>query len=192
MRHRTNFTWVDSPACRSPSLGASYDFRHQRLGRDELPYCDQARGRQQRVYEFVGELHALIVRLEGRNFALINTVLLLSIFKVGDEVWVYNTAATIRQEARKNTDDMIFKAKVASSWIGPLQVLSVGRTSASASPDERLIRGKLCFVKRDPAFQIPSPSFAYPWPVANPASAATPPPICPEYIAAGLTAVCAE
>lgn len=55
---------------------------------------------------------------------------------VGDWMWVYNTAATIRQGARKNTDGKVLKAKLTFNWTGTFKRLAVGTTPASTSPGD--------------------------------------------------------
>ena len=80
-------------------------FGHQSLARDDLAYCDSATDRQQRAYDVVREHHALTVsRVERRNSALSDTLHAVPKFAVGGWVWVYNTAATIRQGEKTDTD----------------------------------------------------------------------------------------
>ena len=82
----------------------SYGGAHQSLDRDQLAYSDLARERQQRAYELVREQHALTVaHINSRNSAL-SAALCRPKYTAGGWVWVYNTAATIRQETRKGDD----------------------------------------------------------------------------------------
>ena len=89
---------------------------HQSLARDQFGYCDSATDRQQRAYDIVRERHALIVsRVERRNSALPDALRPVPKIAVGGWVWVYNTAATIRQSAKTGTDAKILKAKFSCS-----------------------------------------------------------------------------
>ena len=86
----------------------SYGGTHQNLDRDQLAYCDLARERQQRAYELVREQHALTVaRVNGRNSALSDALLRRPQYAAGGWVWIYNTAATIRQGLRKGADTKV-------------------------------------------------------------------------------------
>ena len=67
-------------------------------------------------------------------------------FTVGAWAWVYKTAATIRQGARKETDQQVLKAKFALSWMGPYKVLAVGPASAKDTPDGRPLAHKLLYL----------------------------------------------
>ena len=40
-------------------------------------------------------------------------------------MWVYNTAATIRQSEKADTDAKVLKAKLSPNWTGPYKVLTV-------------------------------------------------------------------
>ena len=51
--------------------------------------------------------------MERRNSALADALRAVPKFTFGDCVWVYNTAATIRQGAKTDTDAKVFKAKVS-------------------------------------------------------------------------------
>ena len=80
-----------------------------------------ATDRHQRAYDIVSERHALTVsRVERRNSALSDTLRAVPKFAVGGGVWVYNTAATIRQGAETDTDAKVLKAKLSLHWTGPL------------------------------------------------------------------------
>ncbi|CAB1121588.1 unnamed protein product [Ectocarpus sp. CCAP 1310/34] len=120
---------------------------HQSLARDQLEYCNLAVDRQRRAYELVREYNALkISRVERRNSSLLDAIHKLPQFPVGGWAWVYNTAATIRQGVRKDTDQQVLKAKFALSWTGPYKVLAVGPTSADATPDGRPLAHKLLYL----------------------------------------------
>ena len=92
----------------------SYGGAHQSLDRDHLAYCDLARERQQRAYELVREQHALTVtRVNGRISTLSDALLRRPKYVAGGWVWVYDTAATIRQGMRKGVDNKVFKEKLS-------------------------------------------------------------------------------
>ena len=102
-------------------------FGHQGLARDHLTYCDLATDRQKRAYDIIREHHALTVsRVERRHSALTNALRAVPTFAVGGSVWVYNTAATIRQGAKTDTDVKALKDKLSLNWTGPSKVLAVG------------------------------------------------------------------
>ena len=122
----------------------SYGGMHQNLDRDQLAYCDLARERQQRAYELVREQHALTVaRVNGRNSALSNALLRRPQYAAGGWVWVYNTAATIRQGLRKGADNKILKEKPSLNWTGPFKIIAVGPAPAANTPDGRPLGDKL-------------------------------------------------
>ena len=82
-------------------------------------YCDLATDRQQRAYDIVREHYALTVsRVERRNSALSDALRAVPKFAVGGWVF-YNTAATIRQGAKTDTDAKVLKAKLSLNWTGP-------------------------------------------------------------------------
>ena len=102
-------------------------FGHQGLAHDHLAYCDLATDRQKRTYDIVREHHALTVsRVERRHSAVTNALRGVLTCAVGGSVWVYNTAATIRQGAKTNTDIKALKAKLSLNWTGPYKFLVVG------------------------------------------------------------------
>ena len=97
-----------------PNIGG-----HQSLNRDQLAYVDLATARQQRAYRGVRELHAIYVsRLDCRNAPLMDALRLLPPFSVNGWAWIYNSATTIRQGARKGTDAIVLKTKLSFNWIG--------------------------------------------------------------------------
>ena len=120
---------------------------HQGLDRDQVEYCDLAVDRQRRSYELVRECHALTVsRIQRRNSDL-SQAITPPAFVVGKWAWVYNTAATIRQGARKNTDDQVLKAKLSLPWTGPFQILAVGPADAADTPDGRPLGSHLLYLE---------------------------------------------
>ena len=125
----------------------SYGSAHQSLDRDQLAYCDLARDRQQRAYAIVREQHALtIARVNGRNSALSDALLRRPKYTTGGWVWIYNTAATIRQGLRKSADNKVLKEKLSLNWTGPLKILAVGPSSAADTPDGRPLGDKLLYL----------------------------------------------
>ena len=108
---------------------------HQSLARDHLVYCNSATDRQQRAHDIVREHHALaLTRVNRRNSALSDALRPVPNFYVGGWAWVYNTAATIRQSAKPDTDAKVLKDKLALNWTGPYKVLAVGPCSSADTP----------------------------------------------------------
>ncbi|CAM9280045.1 unnamed protein product, partial [Ascophyllum nodosum] len=111
----------------------SYGGAHQSLDRDHLACCDLARERQQRAYELVREQHALTVaRVNGRNPTLSAALLRRPKCVAGAWIWVYSTAATIRQGLRKGADNKVLKKRNS---------LSTGQAPSKSSllvPPQRL------------------------------------------------------
>ena len=100
------------------------------------PPCDLATDRQQRAYDIVREHHTFTVfRVDRRNSALYDALCPVLKFAVGGWVWVYNTAATIRQNAKTDTDAKFFKAKLSFNWTGAYKVLAVGPCTPADTPD---------------------------------------------------------
>ena len=93
---------------------------HQSLARDHLAYCDLATDRQQRANDIVRKHHALNVsRVNRRNSALADARRPVHKFAVDGLAWAYNSASTIRQGVKANTDAKVLKAKLALNWTGP-------------------------------------------------------------------------
>ena len=109
---------------------------HQSLARDHLAYCDLATDRQDRANNIVRAHHALIVsRVNRRNSDLADALRPAPNFGTGGWAWVYNSASTIRQGVKANTDGKVLKAKLALNWTDPYKVLAVGPCSAAETPD---------------------------------------------------------
>lgn len=124
-----------------PNIGG-----HQSLDRDNLAYCNLATERQQRAYTIVRDNYAITAsRLARRNSKLLAAIKLPH-FEVGGWVWVYNSAATIRQGARKDTDDKVLKEKLSLLYTGPLKILAVGPAAPADTPDGRPLQDKLLFL----------------------------------------------
>ena len=125
----------------------TYGGMHQNLDRDQLAYCDLARKRQQRAYELVRDQHALTVaRVNGRNSALSDALLRRPQYAAGGWVWVYNTAATIRQGMRKDIDNKVLKEKLSLNWTGPFNIIAVGPSPATDTLDGRPLANKLLYL----------------------------------------------
>ena len=104
---------------------------HQSLARDQLEYVDLATDRQKRSYQLVRDQHALnTAKIERSNSALTEALRKTPIYTAGLWVWIYNSAATIRQRAATgpsaadNADAQILNAKLSLNWAGPFKVLA--------------------------------------------------------------------
>ena len=73
-------------------------------------------------------------------------------FTVGGWAWVYNSASTIRQGVKANTDAKILKAKLALNWTGPYKVLAVGPCSAAETPGGSPLGSNLLYL--NPTFNL--------------------------------------
>ena len=91
--------------------------------------------------------------MERRNSALADALRAVPKFTFGDCVWVYNTAATIRQGAKTDTDAKVFKAKLSLNWTDPCKVLAVGPCTPADTPDGSPLGDKLLY--RDLPLDIP-------------------------------------
>ena len=65
---------------------------------------------------------------------------------MGGWAWVYNTAATARQGAKKDIDTAVLNTKLSLNGTGPYKVLAVGPAPASDTPDNRPLHDKLLFL----------------------------------------------
>ena len=59
---------------------------------------------------------------------------------------MYNSASTIRQGVKANTDAKVFKAKLALNWTRPYKVLVVGPCSSADTPDGSLLSDNLLYL----------------------------------------------
>ena len=102
-------------------------------------------------------------------------------------MWVYNTAATIRQEAKSGTDAKVLKAKLSLNWTGPLKILAICPSPAEAITDGRPLAAKLLYL--DLPNDMPSAdapcrvSVVHCKPCANPHDSSD----LPRFLPAGLT-----
>ena len=99
---------------------------HQSLASDHLTYCDLATDRQQRANDIVRKHHALTVsRVNRRNSALADALRPAPKLAVGGWSWVCNSASTLRQGVKANTNAKVLKAKLALNWTGLYKVLEL-------------------------------------------------------------------
>ena len=111
---------------------------YQSLNRDQLAYIDFATARQQRAYRTVRELYANNVsRLNRRNAPIMDALRRSPPFTIGGWAWIYNSAATIRQGAKKGTDATVLKTNLSFNWISPFNILTAGPAPAFAISDGR-------------------------------------------------------
>ena len=121
--------------------------RHESLARDHLAYCDLTTNRQKRANDIVRAHHALTVsRVNCRNSALADALRPAPNFDKGGWAWVYNSASTIRQGVKANTDAKVLEAKLALNWTGPYKVLAVGPCSAAETPDGSPLGSNLLYL----------------------------------------------
>ena len=99
---------------------------HQSLARDHLAYCDMATDRQKCANYIVRVHYALTVfRVNRRTAALAKALRPAPNFATGCWPWMYNSASTIRQGVKANTDAKVLKPMLALNWTGPYKIQSV-------------------------------------------------------------------
>ena len=109
-----------------------------------LAYYDVATDRQQHAYDVIREHHALTVsRVERRNSAPSDVLRAVLKFPAGGWVWTYNTAATIRQGAKTDTDAKVLKAKLSRNWTCTYKTPSVGPCTTADTLDGSPLGDKL-------------------------------------------------
>ena len=59
---------------------------------------------------------------------------------------MYNTAATIRQGAKTDTDVKVLEAKPSLNWTGPYKFLAVDPCSSADTPDGSPLGAKLLYL----------------------------------------------
>ena len=92
-----------------------------------LAYCHLVTDRYKRANDIVRAHSALALsRVSRRNSALTEALRPAPNFAVAGWAWVYNSASTIRQDVKANTDAKVLKAKLALNWTGPYKILAVG------------------------------------------------------------------
>ena len=169
-------------------FGRTGVLRHQSLARDHLAYCDLAADRQKRANDIVRAHRVLTVsRVNRRNAALADALRPAPNFTVDGWAWVYNSAFTIHQGVKANTDAKVLKAKLALNWTGPYKVLAVGPCSAAETPDGSPLGSNLLYL--DLPFDLPGSDarrrvvIERCKPCANPHDSED----MPKYLPAGLT-----
>ena len=87
-----------------------------------------------------------VARVNGRNSTLSDALLRRPKYVAGGWVWVYNTAATIRQGMRKGVDNKVLKEKLSLNWTGPFKIVAVGPSPATNQPDGHPLGEKLLYL----------------------------------------------
>ena len=64
----------------------------------------------------------------------------------GGWVWLYSTAATIRQEPRRGVDNKVLKEKLSLNWTSPLKIVAVGPSPAANQSDEHPLGDTLLYL----------------------------------------------
>ena len=67
-------------------------------------------------------------------------------YTIDNWVWVYYTAATIRQGAKFGTDAKVLKAKLSLNWAGPFKILAVGPAPSDSTPGGRPLAAKFIYL----------------------------------------------
>ena len=87
---------------------------YQSLDRDHLAYCNLSAERQQRAYCLVHEHHAVTAaRLTRRSNPIMDALRRSPLCTMGGWAWVYNSVATIRRDAKKDTDTTVLETKLS-------------------------------------------------------------------------------
>ena len=84
--------------------------RHQSLARDHLAYCDLTTDRQRRASDIVRAHHALVVSRVNRKTVASPTRFVQHLTVTDRWALVFNSASTIRQKVKTNTDPKVLKA----------------------------------------------------------------------------------
>ena len=147
---------------------------HQSLARDHLGSCDLATDRQKRANDTVRALQALTVsRVNRISSALADALRPAPTFAVSGWAWVNNSAVTIRQGVKVNTDAKVLTAILALNWTGLYKILAVGPFSAAETPDSSPLGSNLLYL--DLPSDMPGRTLVGVWPssAANPAPTPT-------------------
>ena len=80
--------------------------------------------------------------MERRNSALSDALCPVPKFAVGGWTWVHNTATTIPQGAKTDTDAKDLKAKLSPNWTAPYKVLPPGSCSSADTSDDSTLGAK--------------------------------------------------
>ena len=120
---------------------------HKSLARDHLAYWDLAIDRKKRANDIVRAHYTLAVsRVNSRNSALADGLRPAPKLAAGGWAWVYNSASTMRQGAKANTNDKVVKANFALNWTGPYKILAVGPCSGAETPDDSPLGSNLLYL----------------------------------------------
>ena len=104
---------------------------------------------------------------------------------------MYNTAATIRQGAKTDTDAKILKIELSLNWTGPYKVLAVGPCSSADTPDGCPLGAKLLIWIYPPKFPTRMLAGAFRYNAASPVP--TPRPWRhADVLASGVDPICAQ
>lgn len=87
-----------------------------------------------------------VARINSRNSALSDALLRCSKYIAGGWIWVYNTAATIRQRSRKGIDNNVLNEILSLNWTGSFEMLAVGPFWAANTPDSHPLGDKLSYL----------------------------------------------
>ena len=116
-----------------------------------MTYCDLATDRKKRANNIVRAHHVLTVcRDNRRNSALADALHPAPSFATSGWACVYNSASTIRQSVKANSDTKVLKVKLALNWTGPYKLLAAGPCSAAETLDGSPLGNNLIF------FDLPS------------------------------------
>ena len=67
-------------------------------------------------------------------------------YVAGGWVWIYNTAATIRQGLRKGVNNKVLKEKLFLNWTGPFKIVDVGPSPVTNQPNGHQLGDKLLYL----------------------------------------------
>ena len=120
---------------------------YQSLTRVHIAYCDMATDRQQRSCDVVCEHHVLTIsRVEHRNSALSDALRTVPNFVVGGWARMYNTAATLLQGVKADTDAKVLKAEFSLNWTGTYNDHAVSPAPSADTPNGSSPGAKLLYL----------------------------------------------
>ena len=157
-----------------------YKRQHQGLARDCVAYCDLAADRQQRANDIVRKRHALTVsRVNRRNSALADALHPAPKLAVGGSAWVHNSASTIRQGVKANTEANVLKVKLELNGTGPYKFLPVGPCASTETPDGWPLGDNLPYLDLPSDLPVRMLAGAWRWNAASPLPTPTTEVTCP-------------
>lgn len=150
----------DRPGCQRSAHGSSSSVAvdhiktrnldvHQNLTRGIAAYCNLAANRQRHPHDIVREQRAI-------PDALPNALNKVFPYTAGGWDWTYHTAATIRQDAAKDTNGGVLKYKLTLNWTAAYKILAVDPCPTDALPDDRPLVDKLLYLNLPP--DVPGPN----------------------------------